>query len=133
MKAELQQKLFDKYPVMFKHRNRKLEKGGIILPIDFGVETGSGWYWLISNLLECIHSYVSQNEVPEVTITQIKEKYGSLRFYFTGGNDMVYGMVWLAEDMSEKICEECGSTEGILKEINGWWSTRCKNCRKNEK
>lgn len=47
--------------------------------------------------------------VEQVVATQIKEKFGSLRFYFNGGNDYCDALVAMAESMSERICEECGS------------------------
>lgn len=67
----------------------------------------------------------------DVYITQIKEKFGTLRFYYNGGNDMISGMVWLAESLSATICEECGSTKNA-KTINhyGWLYTRCEECKK---
>ena len=47
--------------------------------------------------------------VPQVVITQIKEKFGTLRFYFKGGDNHVRGMVQMAESMTSFTCEECGA------------------------
>ena len=46
--------------------------------------------------------------VPQVTLDQVKEKYGTLRFYYTGGDDYINGMVSMAESISSITCEECG-------------------------
>ena len=61
--------------------------------------------------------------VPQVTLDQVKEKFGTLRFYYSGGDDVIDGMVRMAESMSSVTCEECGkpgtSTGG------GWIKTVC--------
>jgi hypothetical protein len=67
------------------------------------------------------------------SIDQIKEKYGSLRFYYTGGDDTIFGMVWLAENLSYSICETCGTTKNVG-HTTGWTYTTCKKCfDKNER
>lgn len=65
--------------------------------------------------------------IPQVTVDQVKEKFGSLRFYYSGGNDMIDGMVWLAEHMSYNICELCGSTKNIGS-TTGWIRILCEDC-----
>lgn len=60
---------------------------------------------------------------PQVTAAQVKEKFGTLRFYFDGGDEKIYTMVDLAESFSARTCEVCGSP-GKLRE-GGWVTTRC--------
>ena len=68
-----------------------------------------------------------------VTVTQIKEKFGELCVYYSGGDDTIYGMVSLAESLSCKICESCGSTLNVG-QTSGWIYTVCKSCYdKNER
>lgn len=67
-----------------------------------------------------------------VSITQIKEKFGGLRFYYSGGDDTTYGMVSLAESLSYKICEKCGTTINIG-QTSGWITTLCKECAKGQR
>lgn len=62
-----------------------------------------------------------------IRIDQIKEKFGGLRFYYSGGDDAIHGMVSLAESLSYKICEGCGSTKDIGY-TKGWITTMCKEC-----
>jgi hypothetical protein len=64
--------------------------------------------------------------IPQVTLDQVKEKFGTLRFYYTGGDDYISGMVSLAESMSGVTCEECGNP-GEQKG-GGWVRTICKPC-----
>lgn len=64
---------------------------------------------------------------PQVVADQIKEKFGTLRFYYHGGDDKVDGMVQMAESMSAVTCEKCGkpgTTEGP-----GWITTLCEEHR----
>lgn len=54
-----------------------------------------------------------EREVPElieqVVVTQIKEKFGTLRFYYYGGDDYIQGLEAMASSMSARLCEDCGS------------------------
>jgi hypothetical protein len=66
------------------------------------------------------------DSVPQVTLDQIKEKFGTLRFYYTGGDDYISGMVSLAESMSGVTCEECGNPGE--RRGGGWVRTICGPC-----
>lgn len=66
---------------------------------------------------------------PQVIVTQVKEKFGSLRFYYNGGDSMIDGMVRMAERLSEVTCDDCGSPGEATNEA--WISVRCKKHRKN--
>jgi hypothetical protein len=60
-------------------------------------------------------SFVKRKErqVPElveqVVATQIKEKFGTLRFYYNGGDEFIRGLDSMASSMTSRTCEECGS------------------------
>lgn len=66
---------------------------------------------------------------PQVVATQVKEKFGTLRFYYYGGDEYVRGVMNMAEHLSASVCEECGAPGELNDE--GWLSTRCKACRKD--
>jgi len=59
----------------------------------------------------------------QVTATQIKEKFGTLRFYYFGGDDYCRGVESMAELMSAVTCEVC-SSPGKLRN-GGWIRTLC--------
>lgn len=61
--------------------------------------------------------------VHHVTADQVKEKFGGLRFYYTGGDDEVSGMVRMAESWAAVTCETCGD-RGTLRH-GGWIRTLC--------
>lgn len=68
-------------------------------------------------------------EIPQVVATQIKEKFGTLRFYYNGGDDVIDGYDRMAELMSSVTCEVCGNP-GKIETIKGWVQTLCDEHRK---
>lgn len=167
MNAELTKKLYEKYPAIFANR------------CDFSL--GDGWYDIIDAMCDAMtdayttwisvdeahgktygikpqidpdgHShYPLHVECPQVVAVQIKEKYGTLRFYFLlefearfrelayGENRMpeatriadryqsfMAGIEHMAETLSARTCEETGK-DGELHvsggSLNGgWWRT----------
>jgi hypothetical protein len=89
----------------------------------FGIECGSGWDDLIENTLEQLEA-VNQ----DVVIDQIKEKFGTLRIYFSGGGKEAEDIVGVAERQSALICESCGA-DGILTRNRHWLMTACDKCK----
>ena len=65
-------------------------------------------------------------EPQPVVATQVKEKYGTLRFYYFGGSKQDDGAVSMAEAMSAHICEVCGNAGKV--KGPGWYSCRCDRC-----
>ena len=56
---------------------------------------------------------------------QVKEKFGGLRFYGTGGDDKIHAFIWFAESISGRICEECGTMKDVMTYGMGWVRTLC--------
>lgn len=126
MKIELETKLVKKYPKIFSEYRGDPQK----TCMAFGMECGDGWYWLIDSLCESMQGYINANKKPQVVAAQVKEKFGGLRFYTDGSNELIEGMIWLAEHQSYKICEDCGSTEEVSQSKGSWIYTKCKECSK---
>jgi len=61
--------------------------------------------------------------IPQVTLDQVKEKFGTLRFYYSGGDEYISGLVSMAESMSGVTCEECGKPG--TQTGGGWIKTVC--------
>ena len=98
----------------------------------WGFECGDGWYNILNLLMSNIQHHIDwknkkEQVVPQVTLDQVKEKFGTLRFYYTGGDEYISGLVSMAESMSAVTCESCGNpgeqTGG------GWIKTTCKPCK----
>ena len=92
------------------------------------IECNSGWYTMLEILLSWADEW--NKTVPneeKIIIHQIKEKFGSLVFYYDGGDDKFSGMVEFALILSGSICEICGSPG--TKNSSGYITTECISCR----
>ena len=49
----------------------------------WGIDTGDGWYDLIDTLCGLLQFNTDRNRCPQVEATQVKEKYGTLSFYYS--------------------------------------------------
>jgi hypothetical protein len=93
-----------------------------------GFSCGEGWWPILEALCGQIQHHIDwknkQSEVvAQVTVNQIKEKFGGLRFYYSGGDDVIDGMVRMAESWAAHSCEECGALGKIRG--GGWIRTLC--------
>ena len=109
MSPDLTQKLLDKYPKLFSNQQ------------FWGFECGDGWYDILDYLCGSISQYTY--EADDLMVDQVKEKFGKLRFYLSREDDVIHGMVSMAEYMSGQICETCGE-RGQLR-TGSWLVTLC--------
>jgi hypothetical protein len=142
MDQELQNKLFEEYLDLFSNKDKDIKT----TCMAWGIECNNGWYdiiydlcWMIkqheTNIADRIRIRTKNNQPNDksdldyflVKFDQIKEKYGGLRIYFSGGDEYVEGLISMAESFSYKICEQCGQRGKPNK--GGWISTLCDNCR----
>jgi len=127
MSPELEQKLIDKYPTLF----RSINKPATETLICFGCECDDGWYGLLDRTLQKV---IDLDIAREIELVQIKEKYGALRIYFNGGDDEldkeVYDIFNEAERESINICERCGITESVNR-TGSWIKYLCPVCTEN--
>lgn len=87
-----------------------------------------GWHPILLNLSKQIQNHIdwmnrTEVVVPQVKVSQIKEKFGGLRFYYDGGDDKIDGMVRMAEMWAQCTCEMCGKP--ATKTTTGWIKTVC--------
>jgi hypothetical protein len=97
--------------------------------LPFGFECGPGWYGLLAKLTEDIHAVIKEKGLKDCRAEQVKEKFGTLRFYISSGVDEIFDLIEEAEEKSETTCEECGQP-GELGAKGYWYSVRCKNCER---
>ena len=129
MKQELDEYLCKVYPKMMVNRNAPMTETCMC----WGFECGDGWFQILNQLMGNIQNHIDWSNrngevVSQVTLDQVKEKFGTLRFYYTGGDDYIRGMVTMAESMSGVTCEECGkpaTTNWPTLTQGGWVRTRC--------
>ncbi len=128
MKPELQNKLQEKYPDILPGMWGDPRKTGMA----FGIECGDGWYDILDELMGKIKEVDPEGKT---AATQIKEKFGSLRFYYfyEGENhDEVNDLIVAAEAKSEGTCENCGKP-GRMRSHNSWVVTLCDGCESGRK
>lgn len=78
-----------------------------------------GWYPLIQKLIEDLIKLGWNKQV-----TQVKEKFGGLRFYINDCTREMLDRISEAEKESYSICEECGEPGELRKDL-GWYFTLC--------
>ena len=80
---------------------------------------GVGWHPLVRTLIVDLFAAGWDGQ-----LTQIKEKFGGLRFYIGSGSEEVHALTRKAEDDSFRICEQCGDA-GECRYDLGWYKTLC--------
>ncbi len=157
MTDKLEKALAERYAFMKKGRtlDQQMKSGGIDdLYSAFGCQCEDGWYDLLDEICAKIQTIYNENgRKPNIIIDQIKEKYGTLRFYYhfgdkdqgihafdciggpsvrfmPGKGDELYERIaeivsW-GEDRSGEICEECGKP-GTIRDLM-YIQTLCDDC-----
>jgi hypothetical protein len=64
-----------------------------------------------------------QPKIPKIQAVQVKEKFGTLRFYTNYSDDYIDGLIAMAENMTDVTCEECGKP-GKVRD-GGWIYVAC--------
>ena len=123
--------LWDNCPKLYKDMYGDPMKTGLSWGIECG---GDGWFEMIKELSlkleKLINKYIKDypDDIYIPTAAQVKEKFGSLRFYMSGGTEEMCQLIENAENLSEEICEECGKKGKIGEDCGGWLMTRCDDC-----
>lgn len=86
-------------------------------------ECADGWFDLIDTACQLIERRLKSK--PELTFTlhQIKEKFGTMSFYYSGGDEYICGVVNQAMAMSAHICEVSGDAGTMHRTKTGWTRT----------
>ena len=116
---EWKDRLIKKYPKLFRQKNLSMRETCMC----WGIAVGIGWLPIIEFLCETIDKHGV-----ELEFTQIKEKYGTLRIYTWGGDDFIDHLIEMAESLSGKVCEDCGSVIDVTTK-GDYILTLCKICR----
>jgi hypothetical protein len=130
MNKELESKLVEKYPKILKDYGGDMRQ----TCMAWGLECGEGWFNLLDNCMNKLQYFCDlcskDDREVQVVANQIKEKYGTLRFYYTsyGANDVesriIDNIVSAAERASERTCEVTGN-DGASCSRGGWYKTLC--------
>lgn len=100
-----------------------------------GFECEDGWFDLLQKFFADIAAHlriegrsdVVAYRVQRVVFHQIKEKFGGLRLYFSGGDDYVHAAAQATKQRASETCERCGEP-GAHKIWHGIEKTICASC-----
>jgi len=145
MSPDLDNNLCSKYPELFRDRNGSPRHTAMC----WGFDCGNGWYSLIESICEYLMSDVNRlrdriesdfytAEAKEIikqelvyatinipVVVQVKEKFGGLRFYTHGASEDQSQYIHFAENLSYRICEECGAMKDVMTYNIGWAKSLC--------
>lgn len=127
MNKELDDKLCKDFPLLFADRRAPMQ----VTCMCWGFDCGDGWYGIIREAAEKLEPLIAEfkkkypnEDFPRAS--QVKEKFGTLRFYMTTETDEMSKITEEAERKSCKTCMGCGK-KGTLRK-SGWLVTLCKKC-----
>lgn len=123
-------KLIERYPFLLP-RNRWTDK--VVKNYNYTYTEldamPRGWKKAFGVILceELRESLLENGFLEKYRITQIKEKYGGLRWYSNGCDEKMKDIINKYEYLSEHICIECGKFDVSMFD-DGWVSPYCDNC-----
>lgn len=115
----------------------KLFKHGICF------ECAPGWYDIIRDVANKIERILEKDAEAyrviegeesaycEMYAVQIKEKYGTLRFYMSCETDEISELIRDAEVLSSQTCENCGNPGRMRGRY--WYEVKCDECYSGER
>lgn len=123
---KLRKTLIEEYPYL---QPRRMTDGKVSPDYDYEFIVGEhdlpeGWMELFMQMCEDIKEPLEKaGLLSEFRFLQVKEKFGQLRAYNTGGADEVYDIIDKYEFLSEQVCCECGKPAAAT--TRGWICPYC--------
>ena len=138
MKDELELKLAEEFPFMRSHENideQKSTYGHINNTFRaFSCECGDGWFMLLHSLCaEITAAYGSAGLPVDIVVDQIKEKFGTLRFYYhhLGQDKPVHAIDFMGQG-SIRIKQAESDVQNKVAQIVDYWEIQsayvCEKC-----
>lgn len=124
MREELDSLLCRTFPNLYRDRNGPATETCMVWGFP-----GDGWFliiWNLSDKLEKMIQELPESERQHCRASQVKEKFGTLRFYMSSETDDMSEFISLAEQSSQYVCEHCGMPGKLRR--GGWIRTLCDDC-----
>ena len=126
MREELEKKLVEKYPNLYKKYGGDPRK----TCMHWGIAVGDGWYDIIDNLSAQLESFGIVSE-------QVKQKFGGLRFDVDYPHHLSQEQIikvsvikYKAEQKAYETCEVCDKLGKIRK--GSWINVLCEECNNKD-
>jgi len=132
MDQKLDDKLVKDFPLLYRDRNEDMSKTCMC----WGFTCDDGWFKIVYDASKQIEKLITHSlKYREFKAAQVKEKYGTLRFYMNLSDARVEKIIDKAEALSAKTCEMCGKPGKLSStaQNRGWLKTLCDSCRKAHK
>ena len=119
MRDALQNLLYARYPDLYRQKDLPMNRTCMC----WGFSCHDGWFGIIDAMSKTITTLD-----PTVQATQVKEKFASLRFYYSfkrtsAGHAGVGAAVSCAEMMSTRRSEVTGRVGEVMQSNSGWYAT----------
>jgi len=124
MRADLDSALVRDFPLLYADRSAPMTQTCMCWGFP-----GDGWEPLLRRLSEKLEPLIAalpEGEYGRPRASQVKEKFGTLRFYMSSETAEMSAAIREAEEESARTCEVCGApgkTRG-----GGWIETLCDGC-----
>jgi hypothetical protein len=139
-REEFDKYMCSKYPNQFVERNLPMSETCMC----WGFDIGKGWYKILDSLCSKFDAIEKATGIV-TTFQQVKEKYGSARFYCHPNAekskldpqdvekffDMIYDLEARAEEKSSSTCSECGNYRYYDINVGRWIYDVCPKCFTN--
>jgi hypothetical protein len=133
MKHKLDEALVKDFPLTFARNPTGKEPWSM-----FGFECSDGWEPSIRKTAEKLEPLIKAaiekdpeaHEYGYYRTSQLKEKYGTGRWYLSSGTEEMHNLVEAWEEETATICEQCGKLGAIRG--HGWLYTACLDHTKKE-
>lgn len=104
MDKVLDEALCARWPMIFRDRHGDPARTAM----NRGFECGDGWFWLIDQACAALQAQAEHHDAPQPVATQVKEKFGTLRFRLAESNAAQRAILDFLFGLSSVTCEECG-------------------------
>lgn len=118
MTPELDRLLCARYPRIFAERNLSPRETCMCRGFP-----GDRWFSLIDTLCAELQGLTERHGELQIVATQVKEKFGRLRFFVHEASPAQHQAIAAAERMSASTCEVCGEPGQLI--TDGNYRTRC--------
>lgn len=131
MRLDLCQKLYDVAPTLFGRETFYITEKiapGITQYNWFNIECGDGWFEILLSLCKRINAHIKSlpdDIAKDITVLQIKEKNGCLRFYVSHYDKVIDDLIKQSEETSSHVCETCGKPGKLRGSV--WLYTSCED------
>jgi len=94
MKQELEQKLYNDFPKLFRQKDLPITESAM----GWGIDTPDEWFDVIYKACNLIQGHCDSIE-EQIEFTQIKEKFGLLRMYCSEYDSYINGVIDMASEI----------------------------------